>query len=238
MHKSIIATLIASAFFSVSAGASDLLQIYRDALANDSKFSSARASKVIGQEQFAQTKAGTILPQISASADASVGRTFTPLSGATTQTLSSHGNSLNLSISQSLFNVRNWESYEQGKLSLLQSDIGFAQAQQDLMLRVSRAYFDVLASENNLSTLEAQKIAVSEQLASAKRNFEVGTQTITDTHEAQSSYDLITAQVFAAQGDLEVRRAALRQIIGKDAGCLSLLKEGVQINSPIPEKMS
>ena len=106
------------------------------------------------------------------------------------------------------------------------------------MLRVSQAYFDVLAAENTLKTLQAQKVAVAEQLASAKRNFEVGTQTITDTHEAQSQYDLITAQELAGQGDLEVKRAALRQIIGKDAGDLAKLKDGVQLTAPVPAQIN
>jgi outer membrane protein len=238
MRKSIIATFIATAFLSLNAGASDLLQIYKEALTNDSSFNSARASKLAGQERFSQSKVGAVLPQISAWADVSVGQTRVDPRIGSSFTRNDHVNSLNFSLSQNLFNRASWETFEQSKLSLVQSDIFFAQSQQDLMLRVSQAYFDVLAAQNTLRTLESQKVATAEQLASAKRNFEVGTQTITDTHEAQSSYDLITAQVFAGQGDLEVKQAALRQIIGRDAGDLAILKDGVQINAPFPEKMN
>ena len=70
------------------------------------------------------------------------------------------------------------------------------------MLRVSQAYFDVLGAQDTLQTTRASKAAISEQLASAKRNFEVGTATITDTREAQARFDLATAQEIAADNDL------------------------------------
>jgi outer membrane protein len=237
MRKSIIATFIATAFISLNAGASDLLQIYKEALVNDAQFSAARASKLAGQERSVQGRAG-LLPRVNLSANANRTRSeFDPDVGSTVKS-TNNGNTMNLSLSQPLFNWGSWETYEQSKLSVISTDLQFAAAQQDLMLRVSQAYFDVLAAENTLKTLQAQKVAVAEQLASAKRNFEVGTQTITDTHEAQSQFDLITAQELAGQGDLEVKRAALRQIIGKDAGDLAKLKDGVQLSAPVPAQIN
>ncbi|MFZ6799473.1 TolC family outer membrane protein [Undibacterium sp. Di24W] len=237
MRKSIIASVIATAFLSFNAGASDLLQIYKEALVNDAQFSAARASKVAGQERSVQGRSA-LLPRVGLTGGVNKTRSeFDPDVGATVKS-TTNGNSMTLSLSQPLFNLGAWESYEQSKLSVIASDIQFASAEQDLMLRVSQAYFDVLAAENTLKTLQAQKVAVAEQLASAKRNFEVGTQTITDTHEAQSQYDLITAQELAGQGDLDVKRAALRQIIGKDAGDLAKLKDGVQLAAPVPAQIN
>ena len=63
--------------------------------------------------------------------------------------------------------------------------------------------------------VQAQKAAVAEQLASAKRNFEVGTSTITDSREAQARYDLVTAQEIAAENDLRVKQLALDQLVGQ-----------------------
>lgn len=237
MRKSIIATFIATAFISLNAGASDLLQIYKEALLNDAQFSAARASKQAGQERSVQGRSA-LLPRVGLTGGISKTRSeFDPDVGTTVKS-TSNGNSMTLSLSQPLFNLGAWENYEQSKLSVVASDIQFASSQQDLMLRVSQAYFDVLGAENTLKTLQAQKVAVAEQLASAKRNFEVGTQTITDTHEAQSQYDLITAQELAGQGDLDVKRAALRQIIGKDAGDLAKLKNGVQLTAPVPAQIN
>lgn len=237
MRKSIIATFIATAFMSLNAGASDLLQIYKEALVNDAQFSSARAAKQAGAERAVQGRSA-LLPRIGMSVSGSKTNTHFDPDIGNSSTRNSTSRSISMSLNQPLFNLGTWESYEQSKLSVVASDIQFAAAQQDLMLRVSQAYFDVLASENSLKTLQAQKVAVAEQLASAKRNFEVGTATITDTHEAQSQFDLITAQELAGQGDFEVKKSALRQIIGKDVGELARLKDGVQINSPVPTELN
>ena len=83
------------------------------------------------------------------------------------------------------------------------------------MVRLSQAYFDVLASKDSLTLVKAQKTAVAEQLASAKRNFEVGTSTITDTNEAQARFDLSRAQEIAAENDLRVKQLALDTLVGK-----------------------
>ncbi|MNX28847.1 Outer membrane protein TolC precursor [compost metagenome] len=82
-------------------------------------------------------------------------------------------------------------------------------------MRVSQAYFDVLASQDSLALVRAQKVAVAEQLASAKRNFEVGTSTITDSREAQARYDLVIAQEIAAENDLQVKKVVLDQLVGR-----------------------
>ena len=107
-----------------------------------------------------------------------------------------------------------WGAYEQ---SLKQAEVAKAQletAEQDLIVRASQAYFDVLASQDSLEFVRAQKTAVSEQLASAKRNFEVGTATITDTREAEARFDLVIAQEIAAENDLRVKKLALDQWVG------------------------
>ncbi len=237
LRNSIIATLLASAFMSLNAGASDLLQIYKDALANDAQFGSARASRVAGQEQSVQGRAG-LMPSIGLSgSDTQTKIDATPDVGRGAS-FTTNTNTYSLALSQPLFRWANWQQYEQGKLSVVAADAQFSQAQEDLIVRVSQAYFDVLASQDTLKTLQDQKIAISEQLASAKRNFEVGTSTITDSHEAQSRYDLVVAQEFAGEGDLAIKRAALQLIIGKDAGDLASLKGGIQLSAPQPAQMA
>jgi outer membrane protein len=118
-----------------------------------------------------------------------------------------------------------------------QSEAAFGQVTQDLIVRVAQAYFDVLASQDSLAFILAQKIAISEQLAQAKRNFEVGTATITDTHEAQARFDLATSQEIAAQSDLEIRQRTLQQIIGKFPDRLTPLRPSVELSPPNPNAM-
>jgi outer membrane protein len=120
-----------------------------------------------------------------------------------------------LSASQPLYRPGNWATYEQGKKQLDQARSQLDTAEQDLIVRTSQAYFDVLASQDSLTFVKAQKAAVAEQLASAQRNFEVGTATITDSREAQARYDLVIAQEIAAENDLRVKKLALDQLVGK-----------------------
>jgi outer membrane protein len=115
------------------------------------------------------------------------------------------------------------------------ADVQFGLARQDLILRVSQAYFDVLTAQDVLAAQTQLRQAAAEQLDIAKTSFEVGTVTITDVHEAQSRFDLAQAQEIAARGDIEVRRQSLAQIIGKEPETLAGLRPGVTIGRPQPD---
>jgi outer membrane protein len=120
-----------------------------------------------------------------------------------------------LSAQQTLFNKANSATIDQADRGVSIAMAQLRAAEQDLIVRVAQAYFDVLNAMDTLSTVQASKKAISEQLASAKRNFEVGTATITDTREAQARYDLALAQELAADNDLRVKRLALDQLVGR-----------------------
>jgi len=234
MQKPLLAVLVSSALFSLNAQAADLVQVYKQALANDATYASARAALSAGQERTVQGRS-QLLPTVGASGTVmkNSGDQTDRIRGLSGDT-DNYSHTVQLQLTQPLFRWANWENYQQSKLSAAAAEAVFAQAQQDVILRVSQAYFDVLTAQDNLTATQAQKAATTEQLASAKRNFEVGTQTITDTHEAQAAYDLVVAQEFAAQNDLEVKRTALQQIIGQAPGALAPLRTGVTIASPQP----
>jgi len=234
MQKPLLAVLVASALFSLNAQAADLVQVYKQALANDATYASARAALSAGQERTVQGRS-QLLPTVGLSGSATKNDgDQTDRIKHTTGDVENYNHTMQLQLTQPLFRWANWENYQQSKLFASAAEAVFAQAQQDVILRVSQAYFDVLTAQDNLTATQAQKAATTEQLASAKRNFEVGTQTITDTHEAQAAYDLVVAQEFAAQNDLEVKRTALQQIIGQAPGALAPLRTGVTIASPQP----
>jgi outer membrane protein len=250
MQKPLLAVLLASAFFSLEAHATDLIQVYQQALANDATFASARASAAAGRERTTQGRAG-LLPTIVASGNSTKNdNNVAPwnmgqngqLQDGTIGLIRERGTNLRtdqygVSLTQPLFRWDRWETYQQSKLQQSIAEAQFAQAQQDLITRVAQAYFDVLSAQDTLESTRAQKAATTEQLASAKRNFEVGTQTITDTHEAQAAYDLVVAQEFAAINDLDNKRNALQAIIGTLPADLAPLKPGVTLNAPQPLAM-
>jgi outer membrane protein len=114
-----------------------------------------------------------------------------------------------------LFNRASQATIEQARRSLVASRAELELAEQDLIIRVTQAYFDVLAAQDTAQLTRINKTAILEQLASAKRNFEVGTATITDTREAQARADLATAQEIAADIDLRNRRIVLGTLVGR-----------------------
>ncbi len=192
------------------AAAQSLLELYEAAHAYDATFLSARALADSAPYRVEQSRA---LMRPSVIATSSGGRAqINPTFG------SAYGsNNLGASITgrQPLLNLANVATIDQAERSLVSSLADLDAAEQDLAIRLATAYFDVLGARNTLQTTRANKAAISEQLASAKRNFEVGTATITDTREAQARFDLATAQEIAADNDLVTRRIALDQLVGR-----------------------
>ena len=207
----LISVAIASALLAMNAQAQNLVDLYDSARAFDASYQSARLQYDANLAKADQARAG-ILPTAGLNVGASRTR-FDNTNPAVDRSFSTQN--ATLTASQPLYRPANWATYEQG---LRQVDLAKAvldAAEQDLIVRSSQAYFDVLAAQDTLAFVRAQKTAVAEQLASAKRNFEVGTSTITDTREAQARFDLVTAQEIAADNDLLVKKLALDTLAGR-----------------------
>lgn len=217
--------------------AADLLQVWRDATQHDAQYAAARAARSAGLEKLPQARAG-LLPTLGLSANTTWNELdSTARSSGVTLSRNYNSNGWSVTLSQPLFRWQNWLGYKQGELAVALAELQFAQAGQDLMLRVAQAYFDVLLAQEALATARAQKAAIAEQLALAKKSFEVGTATITDTHEAQARHDLAVAAEIAAENDLTVKRQVLRMLTGKEPETLKALKPGVQIGAPQPNDL-
>jgi outer membrane protein len=203
--------LALTAAFVLPAQAQSLVELYDAARGFDASYQSAKSLYEANLSKAEQAKAG-LLPSV----NLGMGVNRANIDSDIETMERSYGNqSATLSASQPLYRPANVATAAQGKKS---AEVALAQLQtadQDLIVRVSQAYFDVLTAGDNLNFVKAQKSAVSEQLASAKRNFEVGTATITDTREAQARYDLVLAQEIAAENDLRVKKVALDQLTGK-----------------------
>ncbi len=226
----------------LSAGAvhgADLMAVYRDALAYDAQFAGARAAVEAGREKLPQGRSG-LLPTIGLGASTTWNDVDTTrrINGATETNSRYNSNGWTVTLTQPLFRWQNWVAYTQSELAVAQAEAQFGLARQELIVRAAQAYFDVLLAQDTLATARAQKAAIAEQLESAKRNFEVGTATITDSHEAQARYDLTSAQEIAADNDLTVKRQVLRSVIGKDPEGLKNLKAGVQMARPQPDDIN
>jgi len=211
-----LAVLVSLALASASQ-AQSLVDMYEMAKGYDAGYQSAKSQYEANLAKADQGKAA-LLPTMSLSGGATRsnfevhginGAVVTPQDRFyTTQTAG-------LNASQPLYRPGNLAAYQQSKKALEIAQASLKQAEQDLIVRTTQAYFEVLAAQQSLTFVQAQKAAVAEQLASAKRNFEVGTSTITDTREAQARYDLVIAQEIAADNDLRVKKVALELLVGK-----------------------
>ena len=201
-----------AAAVTLPARAQNLVTLYEAARAFDAGYQSAQYQFEATVAKSEQARAGTLY-KIDLTAGASISAIDNTLAG------SKQGGydvqSATLSGSQPLYNPGNQIAFEQSKRQIDVEEQKLLSAEQDLIMKLSTAYFDVLASQDSLAYLLAQKAAVTEQLASAKRNFEVGTATITDTREAEARFDLVVAQEIAGRNDLQVKKLALDQLVGK-----------------------
>jgi len=230
------AVALAAALAGAPAQGEDLLQIYRDARANDPTLAAAQSNWQALQERLPQARS-LLLPNVNLTAEAN-GNVYDASVRTDPRTeVNGRGytfGSLTVQASQPLYRYANKVAVDQARDQVEQADFSLQSSRQDLILRVAQAYFDVLLAQYNVELAESQKAAVSEQLAQAKRNFEVGVATITDTNEAQAQYDAIVAQEISAQNDLENRRAALRAIIGRTPRDLKRLGPGFEPQLPSP----
>ena len=194
------------------ARAQNLVTLYEAARAFDAGYQSAQYQFEATVAKSEQARAGTLY-KIDLTAGASISAIDNTLAG------SKQGGydvqSATLSASQPLYRPGNQIAFEQSKRQIDVEEQKLLSAEQELIMKLSTAYFEVLASQDSLAYLLAQKAAVTEQLASAKRNFEVGTATITDTREAEARFDLVVAQEIAGRNDLQVKKLALDQLVGK-----------------------
>ncbi len=230
------ASVLLALGISAQAHAADLLEIYHAAQSQDAVFASARATQQAGLEKLTQGRS-LLLPSVNLNANTTYNDVNTQYKGATIfpsgdKRYNSHG--YGVSVVQPLFREQNWAAYNESELQVAMSEAQFKLAEQDIILRSAQAYFDVLIAQDTVQLTAAQKSAIAQQLEQAKRNFEVGTATITDTHEAQARYDLILAQELVAANNLEVKQRTLQQLINGNVTQLNTLGAAFKLETPDP----
>ncbi len=220
------------------AHAADLVTLYGDAAKQDPAVASAQASLLAARERVNQAEAAN---GINAGINAGANANYFDLHARGFASASTDRAYLAASVSayvnKPLIRPANQVAIEQANASVKLFEVSLAAAQMDVATRLSQAYFDVLLAQDNLTLVQSQKAAVAEQLAQAKRNFEVGTATIVDTNEAQARYDQVIAQEIAANNEVERTRFALRNVVGRYETNLKRLRLNAQVPAPSPANM-
>ena len=224
-----------------NASALDLLDVFRQAQINDAAYAAAKAQYLAQQERLPQARAG-LLPN--ASFDAGLDYNDLDVQYSSLQFNSGQRDfesyDYGISISQPLFRRQNRLGYDQAKIQVSQADTDLEIANQDLVLRTAQAYFDILLARANLRNNRSLKSSVGQQLEQAKRNFAVGTATITDQREAQARYDLVVAQELGFVNDLQVSSYALEVLTGQDVqeDELAGMRLPISLSEPAPDDIN
>lgn len=219
----------------------NLQQIYQQALSQDPVLASAKSGNRAMQEKLVQGNA-LYLPTINFNAGATASQTDIKYIGSSSVFRNGgretfEGYSYGVNLNQPIYRKQIQAQLAQARSQVEQSDKQLLLAQQNLILRSSKAYFDVLMAQDKIELIQAQKNAISKQLEQAKANFDVGTATITDFNEAQARFDLVQAQEIAAISDLEVKKRAIQSIVGQMPAKLNAVRDDLKPQMPEPVAM-
>jgi len=229
---------VALAEESASNSQQTLIDVYRQALANDPELASALSANKAAQEIIEQSKA-LYRPTVNFNLGANHTRTEIRYLGTNIPDGRSDFETYRGAIEarQPIYRKQNLVQMEQAKTQVSQADKQYHLSQQRLILRTAEAYFAVLIAQDQIDLIQAQKAAIQRQLEQAKATFEVGTATITDVNEAQARYDLIVAQEVAAVNEHQIAQRAIQAITGEMPNSLASVKADIQVQ-PSPQDMA
>jgi len=227
--KVLISFLFLSCFISSPLFASDLNSIYQLARTNDAQILASEASMEAAREAKPIARSG-LLPQIFVSG-AGTGITSRQADNSWNRTEAA------IDLSQPLYDRGAYMGYKQADHIVDQAEALYHGDEQTLIMRVSEAYFSVLASEDDVTFSKAETRAILKQLDQATQRYDVGLIPITDVHESQARYDGARSAQILAETELQNSREVLREIIGKDPGKLAKLKEKIPLIGPKPSNI-
>jgi outer membrane protein len=221
-----------------------LLEIYQQALENDPELAAAKAALEAGRESK-RIGLSAILPQIDAYAsygeediDSNRDEIFVlgndVIRSRSDRESDGDTRSYTVSLQQPVFDMTAWYTYKQGGLNSQAAVVQFQVDQQDFVIRVATAYFDVLRAIDTLKTALAEQTALQSQLEQTQQRFQVGLTAITDVHEVKAQYDSAVANTLAARGNLAIFYEALEVLTGQQVQAIAPMEDKFPVTDPVP----
>ena len=219
------------------AQANELLRLYQQSLQSDTQLQAAAAARDAAKQANPQAFAA-LLPQINAGYQ--VSKTFDDTKSSTGFSFKGDyiSRGLSLTLDQALYNQEAFVRLKQSDIRGALADASYRNTQQTLALRVTTAYFNLLAAADSLRFAEAEREAVERSLEQARQRFEVGLSAITDVQEAQARYDLTVAQKIQAEQVLASTRESLSEIVGPVPVAIAPLTDTIPLRNPAPEDVA
>lgn len=239
--KLVALALLSSIGTSVTAEQTDLLSVYQQALTNDTQYKISEAN-LRSTEQNVRISRSNLLPQISASATFNKRDTdFEPAgldgSPSTPFNQDRQTTTYRLDLRQVIFDWSQWVALDQAEMRLRVSELNHAASLQNLMIRTSQAYFNVLSAEENLDITKAEKQALEQQLSFTREQYESGLANSTDFLDAQANYDQSLANVVSLENSLQIAKESLREITGQYYMELEGIGDDVTMSQPSPNNI-
>jgi outer membrane protein len=233
-------TLVSAIVVANPAHAASLLEVYQQALQSDPLIHEAEARRLATLEAVPQAR-GSLFPQLVAGGSWSAGSrsgrdAFQDQGVILVANTESDRDTFGwgAELRQSIFRWDQVVTLQQANKIAAKAEIDFEAAQQDLIVRVVSRYFEVLAAEDRLTSIHADRNAIARQLEQAKQRFEVGLIAITDVQESQAAYDQSVAAEIQAKRELATARGLLQEITGEYVAALAAPGEDFPLNSPNP----
>ena len=242
--RSLLPTACLLALYPVAGATADLLEIYQRAVQSDPTIREAEAVYLATIEARPQAMS-LWLPTLQLGAELAANRQEDPTRPTNFQTGEPSDTLLrsatdrdtlawNVNLTQPIFDWGRYMNMRQADKVVARADADFETVKQALLIRVSEAYFNVLAAEDSLEAQVAAREALARQLEQAQRRFEVGLIAITDVQEAQAGFDLAVAAEIAAQQALASAQESMRAIIGAHVTELAAPTEQFPLVTPDP----
>ncbi len=232
MLRPLFAALLLAGVSGHVAANTDLMTIYQEALLNSADLAAAQADTRARQEALPQARS-QLLPNIGIGAGAS--REDIDIDGVGGDRYNTHY--YQASLTQPLFRANRWFDYQSAKSLSQQAELEFSATQQNLILEVSQAYFNVLRASDNLATAKAEEDAFERQMQQAQERFDVGLSARTDVLEARAGYDTARAARLTAKTNLDVSYQALTRLTNQDYDSLYGISHELPVLPPSPANL-
>jgi outer membrane protein len=216
--------------FSFNLTGNDLLSIYEEALEKDPDFNAKKADLKISKEFFNQARSG-LLPQVRFSASTNWNEYYQE------RVLQNDYNTFNynLNLSQPIFRLDSWFVTQQAKQNYEAAEARFAYQQQDLMIRVTQAYFKVLSAKSTLKSAEATEKALNNQFQTVTERFNSGAASKIELAEAKSAFNRAQSDRVLAEGNVDISFEELNSIVGRQIKMVTPLNQNSEFVAPLED---